>query len=600
MHPSKIFVGGLSFETTDEKLKQYFSNFGPVNDAVVMRDPNSKRSRGFGFCTFSNLVAAEAVMSEVEHIIDNRKVEAKWAVPRDTSGKDISSSTMTSSMSSSRYNVDGRERGDSGALNFSKKLFVGGLHYETGDESLFRYFEQFGRIESAQVMFNRETDKSRGFGFVTFEDLSSVHNVMKFKVHTIDGKTVEVKRAVPKNDSIGIVSNTSGRTERASSFNSGMPVPSRPYASSSGGMTVMDDRVRARAATTLGVSSADSFRDSSIDDPFGGYSRSSGDSTFLQIASFGKTGKPNMGSVPSHHAPDTSYASVISRAGGVWATNNRNNKVFSAEGAMSSAAVALKPSSVDSNEHDNNFIYNSEGVSFESSVRDLSSTSPILDSSAPIPSFHTMSPMQTPGSLDGTSPILTSPLLSSNLATNTLDLNPVLENPGSNENIFNVNSFANPGYSFPAFGEMPSVVYGGGFNRDHTSMPDGTYGLGHPTNMSMYSGGHAAPFYSNARFENFTPLHRGSGGEAPPPNGGRVPFMASNELGGSLHSLRPASDASALANSFEGLNISGSTRGNNLWASAAMPSDPRRESGGPPVGSSSTSKPAGAKSNAWF
>jgi hypothetical protein len=43
---SKIFVGGLSFETTDEKLKQYFSNFGPVNDAVVMRDPNTKRSRG--------------------------------------------------------------------------------------------------------------------------------------------------------------------------------------------------------------------------------------------------------------------------------------------------------------------------------------------------------------------------------------------------------------------------------------------------------------------------------------------------------------------------------------------------------------------------
>jgi RNA recognition motif-containing protein len=542
-------------------------------------------------------------MSGIEHIIDNRKVETKWAVPRDTSGKDASSSTIPATLSSSRYSMDVRERGDGGGVNLSKKIFVGGLHYETGDENLYRYFEQFGRIENAQVMFNRETDRSRGFGFVTFEDLSSVHNVMKFKVHTIDGKTVEVKRAVPKNDSLGIVSNASGRTERSSSFNAVMPASTRPYASSSAGLSVIGDRSRARAATALGVSSVtDSYRDSSTEDPFG-YSRSSGDATFLQIASFGKAGKPELGGAPPLHAPDSSYANVISRAGGVWATNNRNNKIFSAEGTgtMGSSAVSLKPSNADISAHENTFIYNPEGVSFESSVRDLSAASPILDSSTPIPSFHTMSPMQAPVSLDAATPVMTSPLLNSNLATNPLDLNPVLgEPPATNENIFNVNSFGNPGYGFPAFGEIPSV-YGGGFSRDHTPMGDGNYVLGHPTNM--YGGGHAAPFYSNTRFENFTPLNPGhSSGVVPPgSNGGRPHFMTNNDLGGSLHSLRPSSDASGLVNSFEGLNISGSARGNNLWASSTAPVVPTmRESGGPPLGSSSTSKPAGAKSNAWF
>lgn len=49
---TKIFVGGLSTETTEEEFKDYFSRFGPIKDAVVMFDRNTNRSRGFGFITF--------------------------------------------------------------------------------------------------------------------------------------------------------------------------------------------------------------------------------------------------------------------------------------------------------------------------------------------------------------------------------------------------------------------------------------------------------------------------------------------------------------------------------------------------------------------
>ena len=48
----KIFIGGLSYGTDDEKLRKYFSAFGTVQDAVVMKDPVSRRSRGFGFITY--------------------------------------------------------------------------------------------------------------------------------------------------------------------------------------------------------------------------------------------------------------------------------------------------------------------------------------------------------------------------------------------------------------------------------------------------------------------------------------------------------------------------------------------------------------------
>ena len=70
---------------------------------------------------------------------------------------------------------------------------MGGLHYETSDASLEEYFLQFGGIETAQVLYNRETNKSRGFGFVTFEKPEYVDKVLATRMHTIDDKAVEVK-----------------------------------------------------------------------------------------------------------------------------------------------------------------------------------------------------------------------------------------------------------------------------------------------------------------------------------------------------------------------------------------------------------------------
>uniref|UniRef100_A0A8C0SWY6 RRM domain-containing protein n=1 Tax=Canis lupus familiaris TaxID=9615 RepID=A0A8C0SWY6_CANLF len=43
----KLFIGGLSFETTDESLRSHFEQWGILTDCVVMRDPNTKRSRGW-------------------------------------------------------------------------------------------------------------------------------------------------------------------------------------------------------------------------------------------------------------------------------------------------------------------------------------------------------------------------------------------------------------------------------------------------------------------------------------------------------------------------------------------------------------------------
>ena len=60
--------------TLPEKLKKYFRQYGPVQDAVVMKDPVSKRSRGFGFITFADIPSVDNAL-EFEHTIDSRKVQ---------------------------------------------------------------------------------------------------------------------------------------------------------------------------------------------------------------------------------------------------------------------------------------------------------------------------------------------------------------------------------------------------------------------------------------------------------------------------------------------------------------------------------------------
>lgn len=84
-----------------------------------------------------------------------------------------------------------------------RKLFVGGLPSNVTDLEFRSHFEQYGPVLDSVVMFDRETHNSRGFGFVTFEDISVAETVLGGKgrtknMITINDKECEVKVSVPK------------------------------------------------------------------------------------------------------------------------------------------------------------------------------------------------------------------------------------------------------------------------------------------------------------------------------------------------------------------------------------------------------------------
>ncbi|KAI4554763.1 hypothetical protein MJG53_020062 [Ovis ammon polii x Ovis aries] len=171
----KLFIGGLSFETTDDSLREHFEKWGTLTDCVVMRDPQTKRSRGFGFVTYSCVEEVGAAMCARPHKVDGRVVEPKRAVSREDSVKP-------------------------GAHLTVKKIFVGSIKEDTEEYNLRDYFEKYGKIETIEIMKDRQSGKKRGFAFVTFDDHDTVDKIVVQKYHTINGHNCEVKKALSKQE----------------------------------------------------------------------------------------------------------------------------------------------------------------------------------------------------------------------------------------------------------------------------------------------------------------------------------------------------------------------------------------------------------------
>lgn len=81
---TKIYVGGLNYEVTDETLKEMFAAFGDVESAVVINDRDSGKSKGFGFVEMTQSDDAQKAITTLNaKEIDGRKLTVNQARPRE-------------------------------------------------------------------------------------------------------------------------------------------------------------------------------------------------------------------------------------------------------------------------------------------------------------------------------------------------------------------------------------------------------------------------------------------------------------------------------------------------------------------------------------
>lgn len=76
---TKVFVGGLAWETQSETMRQYFEQFGEILEAVVINDKHTGRSKGYGFVTFRDPESAEKACVDPNPVIDGRRANCNLA-----------------------------------------------------------------------------------------------------------------------------------------------------------------------------------------------------------------------------------------------------------------------------------------------------------------------------------------------------------------------------------------------------------------------------------------------------------------------------------------------------------------------------------------
>ncbi|CAI2357995.1 unnamed protein product [Caenorhabditis sp. 36 PRJEB53466] len=175
----KLFIGGLRHETTGEQLAQYFSKWGPVINAIVMRDTQTKISRGFGFVTFASVYSVELAMADRPHVLSGKTVDSKRAISREQ----MASNSATLSVPVSFFQAF------SPPAPGCKVLLTGiiaGIH---SVEALRIYFDTFGTLDQIEIL------NGSGLAFVVYvakvsADRCLAHN---FGRHVVNGQIIHVQ-----------------------------------------------------------------------------------------------------------------------------------------------------------------------------------------------------------------------------------------------------------------------------------------------------------------------------------------------------------------------------------------------------------------------
>jgi len=160
----KLFLGGLSWDTEEQDLLDYFSKYGPVVNVNIKYDSATGKPRGFGFITFASVAPIEAVLNGGPHMIRNRAVDPKRPRSRPA----------------------------------FKKIFVGGIDADMAEDEIVEYFTRFGPVEGIECPFDHQKGRRREFCFVIFNTEEAAEAAITEPKQIIGNKQCDIKKAQPQ------------------------------------------------------------------------------------------------------------------------------------------------------------------------------------------------------------------------------------------------------------------------------------------------------------------------------------------------------------------------------------------------------------------
>ncbi|CAM0953215.1 unnamed protein product [Alopecurus aequalis] len=171
---AKVYVGNLPYDIDSERLAQLFEQAGVVEVSEVIYNRETDQSRGFGFVTMSTVEEAEKAV-EMFHRYDvgGRLLTVNKAAPR-----------------GARVERPARDFGS------SFRIYVGNLPWQVDDSTLVQLFSEHGKVVDARVVYDRDTGRSRGFGFVTMASKEELDDaIAALDGHSLEGRALRVNVA---------------------------------------------------------------------------------------------------------------------------------------------------------------------------------------------------------------------------------------------------------------------------------------------------------------------------------------------------------------------------------------------------------------------
>ncbi|KAF5819410.1 putative RNA recognition motif domain, nucleotide-binding alpha-beta plait domain superfamily [Helianthus annuus] len=182
----KIFVGNMPFSVDSAALAGLFETAGNVEMVEVIYDKVTGRSRGFGFVTMSSVEEVEEAVRKFNgYELDGRALRVNSGPPPPR--------REDSSFGGPR---EGGRGGGGRSFDNTNRVYVGNLAWSVDNVALETLFREQGNVVEAKVVYDRESGRSRGFGFVTFSSADEVNSAVdSLDGVDLDGRNIRVSVA---------------------------------------------------------------------------------------------------------------------------------------------------------------------------------------------------------------------------------------------------------------------------------------------------------------------------------------------------------------------------------------------------------------------
>lgn len=168
----KLFIRGLGWDTTTDGLRSLFSTYGDLEEAVVIVDKATGKSKGYGFVTFRHVDGALLALREPSKRIDGRVTVTQLAAA-----------------------------GNSGATANTadiglRKIYVANVPPDLPADKLLAHFSVYGEIEEGPLGFDKQTGKSKGFALFVYKTPEGAQAALLDPVKNVEGRQLSCKLAI--------------------------------------------------------------------------------------------------------------------------------------------------------------------------------------------------------------------------------------------------------------------------------------------------------------------------------------------------------------------------------------------------------------------